>query len=442
MGDRSDIEKAGPRFRRYALIALGIPVLVGLGVAAFNAFADPYDLFGWSPGPKPAIHRNKRLHKALRIAELRPDVVVLGSSRPESGIDPRDPHLQELGRKVYNAAFPDASIYELRRYAQHSAALAEEPRFLIGLDFYTFHILPAANPTFSEQRLAVSARGRWQPFHRWADLGVALLTPGATALSWTTLERRGDQVPEHRLRYREIGLEAGARSWIRRNRSQYWAFRNKEFGILYSRGTQYLRAKLNPHLLEDAREDLRALLADCGREGIPVDAFLPPVHARLLYCLEALGMIDEFAAWKRELAAIFAEARAAHPDAHLRLWDFNTWNAYTIEPLVGPDDRAATMVNHWEPSHFKPHVGAALLARIYGESGDPSDPETDFGILLDGSNVDEHLAIQDRRRQAYLAANPRAVEEIEADLQLIRELQAQAIDVTEMDERKGPPRGE
>jgi hypothetical protein len=146
-------------------------VLFGLLGAALlltgllNGVVDPLGIFRWVDRPgfnhvKPVEAEHRRLIKAYGIRSIRPRGLIFGSSRAEAGLDPRHPAWPEPARPVYNAAFPDGNVYEMRRYLEHALALADVRDVVIGLDFFAFNARFGNRPDFTETRLAVNTQRR------------------------------------------------------------------------------------------------------------------------------------------------------------------------------------------------------------------------------------------------------------------------------------------
>ncbi len=449
----SSSEQTGPGGTRLylALVVAGVAVPLIL-MAVWNAIGDPYLCLSDSDAPKPALATHQRLYKAHRLTEVEADLLILGSSRLLRGIDPTSPHLLAARGRAYNAALNDASIYEVRRYAQHGLALTGARHLLIGLDFYTFHIPFSLNPAFHEDRLAVGPGGRWQPFHGQADLGRVLLTWDATRDSRKAIRVVDRTVGEAEMHFRRTGMgsAAGEDAFVAQS-GQYWAFRRKELGYMLTRGLGYFAGRQRPVAVERAWQDLERLLDLVAEEGVSADFVLPPIHARLQEVIHRIAADLPagprpwgLAPWKRRLVATFAAARARHPDLDVRLWDFCTCNPYSTETVAAPPVRelsASFLVtrysellapfglditvetslaeHYWEPSHFKPHVGDAMLERIYRhKAGTATDPRAPFGVRLVPDNLAAHLEVQAERRRTYRATHPRVLAEIEADWSL------------------------
>jgi hypothetical protein len=424
--------------RRYTALLLAATLLPLAALAGFNLGVDPLAYFGDPASPRPAIYQHYRLVKARGLARAQVGCVILGSSRLVVGLDPDSPRLAALGG-AYNAALTDGRIAESTRLAEHALALLDRPRLIVGLDFYSFHLADPPNPDWREDRLAVAADGRRQWWHRWADAGRLLFGLAGTRRSWEALDQLGRPLDAAERTFRRNGFGAAPLDYVRAHGGSHGAFRHKELGEMLLRGNAFFRSLGNPSALAENWAAFDRLLTVAAREGVELDLILPPVHARFLELLDLIrGSINAAPAradrgntwgvnpWKERLVRHLAQVRARCPAARIRLWDFMTDNAYTTAALVGPGDPAA-MPYHWEPSHFLPVVGEAILARILApEAADAADPAADFGVRLETGMLPRHFAVQAERRAAWRAMRPAECAELAADWELVTRDQAQA----------------
>ena len=122
---------------------LGVAVLALVAsTAAINWLVDPYGVFvppriAGLNAIKPAFVEHLRLTIPYAIERLRPDGLILGTSRAGRGFSTTHPSWH--GLKVYNSALPAASIYEMRRLLQHAHAVHPLQRVVLGLDHRVFY---------------------------------------------------------------------------------------------------------------------------------------------------------------------------------------------------------------------------------------------------------------------------------------------------------------
>jgi len=129
--------------------------------AVFCYVIDPFSVYGrvyvkeGMVVNSPAFSSQIQMGKAIGIKQYKPDTLIFGSSRTDSGFSPKIPKKFLVNNKVYNGAYPGITIYEILRYFQHANASAPLKEVFIGLDFFQFHGSHRPNKGFSEERLAV-----------------------------------------------------------------------------------------------------------------------------------------------------------------------------------------------------------------------------------------------------------------------------------------------
>jgi hypothetical protein len=124
--------------RRYLVYFVVSALCTALGLAAINWKVDPYGIFQTqgllAKGEiKPLLILNERVFKSVRLAREKLDVVVLGTSRADIGIDPA--HLATDGRRAANLATFDQPINETLRLFELASARSEIGRDRAGF-FY------------------------------------------------------------------------------------------------------------------------------------------------------------------------------------------------------------------------------------------------------------------------------------------------------------------
>ncbi len=390
--------------RRYlATLAAALAVALG-GVAALNALADPWGVFGLVRRPglnaaKPEQVFHDRLVKAHAVARLAPDALLLGTSRAQVGLDPGDPALRAVAARPYNAALSDGTPYEARRLLQHAQALGQVRLAVVGLDLLSFNARTPPNPEWSEDRLAVDRAGAARPLSRAADWPAVLLSLDAARASLRTL-RRQDQ-PSY---FHDDG----------RRRTETMEARIAEEGSARATLLWSERSYLRSYACYDldapgggapGLEELARLLAEARRGGTAVRLFFSPSHARSQLVVAAAGHWATQEAWKRRVVAL-----AAASGADVEVWDFSgAAPGTTGEPAPPPGDPSARLRWFWESSHYRAELGSLVLARLVG--GAPPDG---FGRRLTPGTVEGALAGVAREVAAYAEAHPDEVAEIEA----------------------------
>ncbi len=104
-------------------------------VAGANAMIDPFGIYRSNGSPfRDGI--GGRLGKAQRLAAQRWDVILLGNSRVEVGLDPEHPGWR--GARVFNAGLPGAVFDEFDRAARLAIAGHPPRRIVLCVDLSDF----------------------------------------------------------------------------------------------------------------------------------------------------------------------------------------------------------------------------------------------------------------------------------------------------------------
>lgn len=348
---------------KYLVYCLSATLLLVGVVAGFNAMVDPYHLYqqtpkqGWTHFKMGHSGAHDRMTKANHIRRFQPEVILLGSSRVDWGLDEHHPALKNYGETSVNAGMGGATMYEMFRLTQHAVATGNPRLMVIGLDVEEFNQRKAPL-VFSEARMEVNEKGRWQPFSKLCDLTATLLTKDALITSLRTLKAS----------YTNRSL-----SWedLSRRGSDYLEKREPEF-----------YAKAYPHAIKQIRRNLgslrvqqrvigvqmgyfKKLLELAHAEGIQVRMYIHPYHST------ALDRIKEtnwplFEEWKKRLVATNQTAAEASGSDPFPLRDFSGYHEIAKEPIPWPKHPTRPMKYYFESSHFRKPTGDILLENLFG----------------------------------------------------------------------------
>ena len=124
---------------KYTLLLFGSAVLLLSSVAGFNAIVDPFGMYRLMDveginANKPAIYTRIRLLKAYEVRRIRPESVVLGTSRVHLGINPNYKGWAALYDHRYNLGFDGATTKEMYYYLVHANAEETLKHVMLGLD--------------------------------------------------------------------------------------------------------------------------------------------------------------------------------------------------------------------------------------------------------------------------------------------------------------------
>ncbi|MCE3263018.1 MAG: hypothetical protein K0R43_2097 [Pseudoduganella sp.] len=366
----------------YLAIAAGVPLLLVAGVACTNYLLDPYLIHQWnSPQVQRLRQPVEKLNawgKAYAIAVFQPDTVYLGNSRTELGL----PVPRSGAGRVFNAALSGATLGDAIRMLQHVRQSGPVHSVTWGIDAPSF-TLAAGN---SELETAVVASdGTYLARRVLLDLQRAV-SVDMTRASLAMLDGTAERVCRASLaHYGQRDADC------MRHRIAGWGGTG---AVVAARTREFLRGA-GPS--EDAMPALeRTLRAACP---IRWRLYVNPTHAMTIDALYRAGRGAQYENWLAALAAMGQRVRAAGCDA--RIYDFAGFNGVTSEPVPREGDRS-DMRNYWETSHYREHVGRAILARL---AGGPAGPDG-FGAELEPATVGKRIAALRAARGAYLSTHP------------------------------------
>ena len=367
-----------------AFLAFTLPSLLSLGL--FNIAIDPYGVFN-SPeilrlnSLKPKQFLNVRLFKAIKITQIKPKTLLLGSSRTDLGLNPQHPSLASK-QPAYNLGLVGPNIYEIKRYFEHT--LKNQPELetvVLGIDLFMFNEHKQNAIDFAESRLE-------KENVTWSDLLNMTLSTNAIEASVETIKSSNNSDAYYL--YHPHGLR-----YVYQNKphqSPRKRFKGSLYG-LFNSNEYYHNYKLSAKFLQDFKD----IVAICEQRNIELKVFISPSHASQWESLYISGLWEVFEQWKRELVKITP------------IWDFSGYNTITTE-LIGKE-----MKNYWDSSHYRQEVGDLVLDRLFNtpENKVPSD----FGILVTNNKIESHLANIRTERELWVKNHPEIVDFINASIQ-------------------------
>tara|TARA_R110002096_G_scaffold312968_4_gene507289 strand:- start:937 stop:2232 length:1296 start_codon:yes stop_codon:yes gene_type:complete len=358
--------------RRYALIfPIVFAVILG-GFAAFNALIDPYGVTG-APrlsginAVKTRLHADGgRIHGADQMARGTADSYLLGSSRVVDGF-PNRPENWPGG--IRNAGMRGTNMFELARAMTLAARDPDLRCLVIGLDLDEFGTHGKTKASYALSALSDGNRGM--------ALARMAMSPNTFAASVRTLADnlagQGEETPwqdaydpgQQRERY-----ESGARGTYR----FYLGYRFDDERLRY----------------------FEAALDTLAARGVQVVAFIHPYHAWREEALFRAEQESSYFALRRELADLFAHYETPNASVFLSpreaanpcveggpamLWDFSGFQGFATRAAPSPE-ATAPHESFYEPSHYLPQIGQAMLDRMRGAPGSDTLFDEPFGLRL------------------------------------------------------------
>lgn len=356
-------------------------LLTGALIVTLNWTMDPYNIFD---GPhiegintqKPVIKENERIYKTVRLANQTADVVLLGTSRADNGLDPLHPVF--AGRRAVNLALPSQPYSESRLLFDRMTR-TKPVTVVFGIDFFPANAYFNAPPDF--------VLDNYSPYRK-----LELLTNIATTRN--SLKTLFDQ-SEPSVSW------TGDGHIVRTSRAINPA---KDFREGLAIGT-YLPEPQCDFVFKSGSnqplEDVRSIFSRAYQENIDLRVFISPSHAWQWETIAAAGLWNRWEEWKRRLVNLNeSEAvKTGHPP--FPIWDFSGYNSVTTEPVHHLKDTVNGMQYYFDASHYSPEAGNLVLDKIFNYRDPSRKAPDDFGVRLTVSNIETELARIRSERQLY-----------------------------------------
>jgi hypothetical protein len=357
------------RFSGWFLAAAAIPMV---SMAGFNAFVNPYGVFE-SPTidkfnqAKPAKLNNMRMFKAVEVSRIEPNMLFLGSSRTDYGMNPQHPALAQQ-QPAYNLGLGASNTLEMRLYLEHVLARTDVDLVVIGLDEFMFNTHNDKNVQFERYQLG----GRGLTIRDAVNTTFSLDALAASLETLSMSREYPDYVsysPQGQLNLRPLDRDPSATDY--------------RFGKSLS---VYFESFPQPYALsQDNLAELQKIIEIAQRENIELRFFISPSHATRYEAIRTAGHWEAYEQMKREIAQITP------------FWDFSGYNSITKE-AISPD-----MQHYIDDSHYRSEVGDLVLNKLLNYQSE-TVPQ-DFGVLVTPENVESHLANIRRDRKIWAQNN-------------------------------------
>ncbi len=325
---------------RYAGWFLGTVFLVVTAMAGFNAAANAYIFRHPAGASVQTLSGFERALKPVWLAQTRPQLVFVGSSRVRDGFDPSliDP---AFGVRSFNYGASSMTPYEARRFIQDALAQPSVRRVVVGLDAFSGDGGPGqALPSFDETRLAVTPDGAPTPRRGLWLFTTGYLSGGALGMNalsaWTLAQLKP-------------GQQAADRPDL------FDAYSHMSEAVM-RRDLNYRRARVM-RMEKGAEQEFVTMLATACRAPSALTLFFPPDSMAIVarYRQSDGPGLDDF---KRKVGAAVARHNARCP-SKVALFDFMTPNRLTMEGLTDGHSR-----DYVDLVHFRPPAGVWLLRQM------------------------------------------------------------------------------
>lgn len=386
-------------WRCYVTIFCAVGAIVVGTVGIVNYQVDPYLMHQWDTPQvrqlQPGREKLSAWGKTYALARFKPAIVYVGNSRTELGLSARSALF--AGKKVFNGALSGGSLGDAIAMVGHASTVSRLETVIWGIDAPSFYV-EIGNTDFDR---ALVATDRFYLARRGLiDLKRALTTDmtmdsmrllrGTAAKSCQSSLALQGQRDAVCMRERIDGRGGTAAAIVPKLRD-------------YIRGT-------GP--TADAMPALDRSLDGLCKSGSQVRLYINPTHAMTAAALYGAGKWPAMEVWQAALAGLVERHRRSGCDA--RVFDFSGFNSITTEAIPQASHNAG-MAYFWEASHYRENVGAMILSRMFGGTGDVPG---DFGVELTPAALPAYQAAQRDGRERYHAEHPlegRMVREVVAE---------------------------
>lgn len=359
-------------------------IVLALG-AAINGWFDPFGVWrGYEAVTtlpphmrmKPGIDADPRFAKPLQVITLKPQTIIVGSSRVRDGMDPG--LLTRLApAPVMNYGVAGLRAREGARFIRHAIDVAQVKCVVWGLDFFGFN-------DREMDEMGADGFGVLQSRPRTQDMARLLLAWPTLSLSGDIIDGKGTTLPNG-FNLAPATPESAIDASILRNAVGF-----AKAPFLYGKFDSYAA-----HL-----RDVEATLDYAARKGVTVYLYTSPLHGLVMEAIFQAGADKIFYAWKRDMAALAEKYR-------MPAVDYMTYNSITTA------HGAAAAELFFDGAHFTPKVSRMILGEWFAlETHGPDD----FGVRLSPDTVDAQWQRLLRDRRRYAEDNAHRIQELTAAL--------------------------
>ena len=399
---------------RYLMTTFAAATALLMAVIVFNANQDPLGMYV-SGVHKPAMYNRVRLLKAYEARRLRPESIVLGTSRVHLGISPRHPGWASRYQRRYNLAFDGATTKEMYAYLKHAAAAGNLRHVMLGLDTYHLTASPASLRPDFDVSILMDERHALNPVRMLlADLKL-LSSYGTLKESIRLLEADHDQpvwYAPNGQRLGEVYFRRPTENFVTCGPRCYFDEIDK-LEVTFKLGWKVPQKTVpgvqsGPSIESDPITSLgyiEKIIEYCRSNNIELVIFLTPSHVHQLELDAATGNWWSVKNGKREIVELLARDARNHSDKEaIALYDFANYNRVTTERLPARGSHEE-MQYYWDSSHFKEVVGDMVLDRLLHTGAELQSRVDEFGIEPGTDNIDDLISRLESGQQKYRKHN-------------------------------------
>lgn len=361
--------------KRFILWTLFSCFFVIFLISGTNYITDPYGIYNHSllNINKPKQSEKIRLIKAIKVNEIGPKSIVLGTSRAEYGYDPTHSYFI---KPSYNLATSGSSMYENRLYFESALKLANLKKVLLVIDYRMLN------------GVAQKSILDFESYFNNPNIYKYLLSADSFKDSFLTLFSKKESSPylqtgqrKHLYNWENISKNGGHLAVMNRDEANYY----KDYSTNYT----YKDTK------KSSFDDFEKIIKLCYENSIELDIIFGPSHIRQWEALNYYVGYDKWLQWKKDVILSVEKLSNEYQKNPFRIFDFSVYHEFTAEKVPANIDEQ--MKYHWEASHYKHELGLIVLDRLIGKQ-----EHLDFGVELDEKNIDNHIEKQKIDRHKFI----------------------------------------
>jgi len=364
------------RYKNWSKTFLILAILSIAVVALLNLIIDPYNIYNTNLNNLPKYRQDNKIRfvKAIKLQDIKPASIILGTSRADYGYNPDHPYFK---KPSYNLAVNNATMYEAKLLFKQAIKRGNLKHVLIELDYIMFNapkqkVINGLNSYFSANKYKYLLS-----YSQLKDSIYTILKINSHNESINM--KNGAKMPN-------IGLEK-----IIKNGGylKHFIAVESEHYTKEQKGHRYTDTK------RDSYKDFEEFLNIAYDNNISVDIVFGPSHIRMWESLNYFLGFDSWLNWKRDIVNIVnkvAQKRAKKP---FRVVDFAIYNKFTSEKI--PTIPNKKMKYYRDPSHFNMFYGNMVLDWLNSKSS-----YKNLGVELTVNNIDKHLDSLKKSRLQYI----------------------------------------
>jgi hypothetical protein len=343
-----------------AKYVISVAILFGL-IVSFNLVIDPYNYFEIITISKvnedKVVAKGKRRQVFDRLSDLKPDTLILGTSRSLMGMDAAQ--FDEAAGFVLNASFERATFGEIYGYFRYALKQHCPKQVILNLDFFSFNAYLESLEEYNEISGLMLGQSQSSIQNKKKLKALTSMDGLIKSIETVRYNLKGQSILQFAERISPLEkFTRVERSLLETN--VYFPLPLKKF--------EFSNSELNI----DTFQYLQEIVDTSKANNIDLKLVILPMHARQLLLIKEIGLWEKFEAWKRRLVEL------APP---FKLYDF----AYFMPENMESPHSDKNIQWYDESLHFKMALGEKVLHYIAAHSSD------EFGVILSKENLEKSL---------------------------------------------------